>query len=523
MRKSLLNKLKESAKSVLPLSAIIFLLHFTIAPMPVGTLSLVVVGTVLLLLGMAFFMLGADMALVPMGEIIGSELTKTRKLWLLLLGCFALGVVVTIAEPDLQVLTKQVPSVPDVWMIASVALGVGIFLVIALLRILFRVRQSVLYVALYALVFLIAAVTSPDYLAVGFDSGGVTTGPITVPFILALGIGLSSVRGSGSSEEDSFGLCAICSIGPVLAILILGMFFDISGTGFAFETVSSVGSLGELASVFAKGFLRFLAEAVVVLLPIIAVFGLAQIIHLKLPKSQVIKIGVGVLYTLFGLTVLLTGINIGFMPAGTYLGNAIASMNENWILIPLGCVIGFFVIVAEPAVHVLNKQVEEITSGTISQRMMRGGLSIAVGLALALVMVRVIFSINIWYFLLPGYAVALAMTFFVPEIFTAIAFDSGGIAAGSMTAAFLLPFTIGVCNALGGNVMTDAFGVVAMVAMMPLITLQVMGMIYKLKIRRVRALEALDAGEGLDDAPQAETQADQGDMEPVQSDVDMEI
>ncbi len=501
MRRNLLNKFIESAKSTLPISAVILLLHFTIAPMPLGTLALVIAGTIMLLIGMVIFMLGADMAIVPMGEIIGSELTKTRRTWLLLLGCFVLGVVVTVAEPDLQVLTKQVPSVPDTWMIAVVALGVGVFLVLALLRILFRIRLSILFTVMYGLVFLIASVTSPDYLAVAFDSGGVTTGPITVPFILALGIGLSAVRSSRNSEEDSFGLCAICSIGPVFSILLIGMLFDVNGSAFAYEAVSSVSSLGELITVFAKGFVQFLTESALVLIPIVVIFTFAQIIRLKLPKRQLIRIGVGIVYTFVGLAIFLTGINIGFMPAGTFLGKAIASLPSKWILIPLGCLIGFFVIAAEPAVHVLNKQVEEITSGMISRRMMMSGLSVAVGLALALVMVRVIYHINIWFILLPGYAIALVLSFYVPEIFTAIAFDSGGTAAGTMAAAFLLPFTIGVCEALGGNVMTEAFGVIAVVAMMPLITLQVMGMIYKLKMRRIRALEALEGGEESESAP----------------------
>ncbi|TQI67099.1 DUF1538 domain-containing protein [Clostridium sp. KNHs216] len=485
-------KLKESVQSVLPVGIIVLLLNFTIAPMPTGTLMMFLTGMVLLIVGMSIFTLGAELSMIPMGETIGSVLTKSRKLWLMVVSSFILGVVVTVAEPDLQVLTKQVPAVPDAALIASVACGVGIFLVIALLRILFQMNLSHVLIVSYVFVFIIAALTAPDYLAVSFDSGGVTTGPITVPFILALGLGISAVRGGSTAEEDSFGLCALCSIGPILAVLITGMFFDPSGTGFAFESAATVDSVSELIALFANGFLQFFKEVCIVLLPIVVIFIFLQLIHLKLPKIKMIRIMVGIVYTLVGLSVFLTGVNIGFMPAGTYLGRSIASLPYRWILIPLSAVIGCCVVFAEPAVHVLNNQVEDITSGAISGRMMMVGLSIGVGLALALAMIRIMTHTSIWFFLLPGYAIALAMTFFSPKIFTAIAFDSGGVAAGTMAAAFLLPFASGACDALGGNIMTDAFGIIAMVAMMPIITVQAIGIIYRIKLDRAEKAEEAD-------------------------------
>lgn len=498
MGKLLLDKFEESARSVLPVGVIVFVLHLTISPMPAGTLLLFVTGMVLLVLGMGIFTLGSDMAMMPIGERIGSELTRSRKVWVLIAGGFLLGVVVTVAEPDLQVLTKQVPSVPDRVLIFSVAVGVGVSLVAALLRILLQVRLSYLLIALYGVAFVLAAFTSPDYLAVAFDSGGVTTGPVTVPFILSLGAGVSAVRSGKSAEEDSFGLCAVCSIGPILSVLIIGMFYDPAGVGYGFETAESVNSMRELLALYGSGFALFAKETASALLPIAVIFGGFQAVRLKLPKSQVIKIAIGLLYTFVGLTVFMTGVNIGFMPAGMYLGKSIASLSNNWILLPLSLLIGFFVVAAEPAVHVLNKQVEEITSGAISRRMMMSGLSIGVGLALVLAMLRIMTRVSIWFFLVPGYAIALALTFFVSDVFTAIAFDSGGVAAGSMAAAFLLPFAMGACNALGGNIMTDAFGIIAMVAMLPLITVQIMGLLYKLKMRRADAEEAglaMDAAE----------------------------
>ena len=492
MREILTEKFKESASSVLPITAIVLVLYFTIAPMPFMTLMLFLTGSVLLILGMSIFTLGSDLAMIPMGEAIGSELTKSRRIGLIAGGGFLLGVVVTVAEPDLQVLTKQVPAVPDMVLVAVVAFGVGVFLVLALLRIIFQISLSPLFLASYVLIFTVAAFAAPDYLAVAFDSGGVTTGPITVPFILALGMGVSTVLAGKSSEEDSFGLCALCSVGPILAVLIMGIFFDSSASGYAYESPSEVGSMRGLAGLYASTFLDFFREVCVILLPILVMFLLLQILRLRLSRTVLIKIFVGIVYTIVGLSIFLTGVNVGFMPAGKFLGGFLARLPYRWILIPLAAVIGFFVVYAEPAVHVLNKQVEDITSGAISQKMMMAGLSCGVSIALCLSMVRIMRHIDIWYFLLPGYAVALALTFFTPGVFTAVAFDSGGVAAGTMAAAFLLPFAAGVCEAFGGNIMTDAFGIVAMVAMMPLITVQVMGLLYRIKTSSARAPAAAD-------------------------------
>ena len=486
----LLEKLKEAAQSVLPVSAIVLALHFTISPLPFWSFMLFLTGTFLLIIGMSIFTMGADIAMMPIGEAIGAELTKSKNLWLIVGAAFILGVVVTIAEPDLQVLTKQVPAVPDMVLVSSVAFGVGVFLVLALLRILFQFSLSYMFIISYVILFIVAALTAPDFLAVGFDSGGVTTGPITVPFILALGAGISAVRGGKSSEEDSFGLCSLCSIGPVLAVLVMGMFFDASGSGFAFEPNASVNNLGELLASYRLGFVLLFQEVLTILLPIVVIFILFQFIRLKLSKTKLIRILIGIVYTLIGLSIFLTGVNIGFMPAGTYIGKEIATLPYNWILIPLSAIIGFFVVYAEPAVHVLNKQVEDITSGSISKKMMMTGLSLGTSVALILSVVRILTEISIWYFLLPGYLLALGLTFFTPKLFTAIAFDSGGVAAGTMTAAFLLPFAVGICEAVGGNVMTDAFGIIAMVAMMPLITIQVVGVIYNMKLMHNQNLEA---------------------------------
>ncbi len=500
MRKQLLRGIRDSGMSVLPILGIVLALHFTIAPMPIGTLVLFITGASLLTLGVGVFTLGAENSMLPMGEILGSRLTRSRKLWLLLLGGFSLGIAVTVAEPDLQVMTKQVPAVPDLVLVFSVAVGVGVFLVLALLRIVFQKKLSHLFILSYIAVFAAAAIAGADFMPIGFDSGGVTTGPITVPFILALGVGVSAVRVGPGAEEDSFGLCGICSVGPILAVLVMGMFFDASGAGHSFETPSEVQSAAQFFRLYGSGFLTFGREVAVALFPIAVLFALFQVFFLKLPKAQIIRLAAGLVYTFVGLTIFLTAANIGFMPAGRVIGQTLASLSYNWVLIPIAGLIGFFVVFVEPAVKVLNKQVEEITSGAISRRVMMMSMSVGVAIALMLAVIRLMTGAHIAFFLVPGYVIALALMFFVPNIFTAIAFDSGGVVSGAMAATFVMPFATGICVALGGNIMTDAFGIVAMIAMMPLITLQVVGLIYRLMTLNNERRMANAVKEGKNDA-----------------------
>lgn len=499
MYRNLTAKLKESLTSVLPITAIVLILNFTVAPMTGGTVALFLVGALLLIVGMALFALGADIAMMPMGENIGSHLTKTRKLGILIVVALLMGIAITMAEPDLQVLADQVPSVPNMVLVLAVAIGVGIFLVLALLRIVFQKKLAVILIIAYAVVFGLAIFTSEDFLAVAFDSGGVTTGPITVPFILALGVGVAAVRGGKNAQDDSFGLVAICSVGPILAVMIMGMVFNSSG-GFAADlSLPQVNNAADLLHAFGEAFPEFFRDVGIALAPIVVFFAIFQVLFLKLPKWQLVKMAIGIGYTYFGLVLFLTGVNVGFMPVGNYLGMQIGSLEYSWILIPLGMVMGFFVVMAEPAVHVLNTQVEEITVGAISKRSMLMSLSIGVAVSVGLAMIRVITGASIWYFLVPGYVIALGLSFFVPKIFTAIAFDSGGVASGPMTATFLLPFAMGACASLGGNMLTDAFGIVAMVAMTPLVTIQVLGLYYRIKTKNGTALQPAPAAQPEDE------------------------
>ena len=487
MKNSLANlneKLSEALRAVLPVIAIVMVLCFTIAPISTSILLCFLMGAAMIVVGIMFFTLGAEMSMTPMGERVGTAITKSKNLLLIIAIGFILGFIITISEPDLQVLAEQVPSVPNMTLILSVAVGVGIFLVVALLRMLFGIPLPQLLVVFYVAVFIVAGFVSPDFLAVAFDSGGVTTGPMTVPFIMALGVGISAIRNDPHASDDSFGLVALCSIGPVLAVLILGMVFNPGESTYTPAAVPEISNSVELWDLFRVALPTYLREIAISLLPIVVFFGLFQIAVLRLSKRRLRKIIVGLVYTYVGLVLFLTGANVGFMPAGNYLGQVMASLNYNWIIIPIGMLIGFFIVKAEPAVYVLNKQVEEITDGGISAKAMGTALSVGVAVSIGIAMLRVLTGIPILLFLIPGYAIALVISFFVPKIFTAIAFDSGGVASGPMTATFLLPFAQGACIAVSGNIVTDAFGVVSMVAMTPLITIQLLGMLYQLQKRR---------------------------------------
>ena len=481
MNQVLREKVREALSSVLPITFIILLLSITICPLPLDMLVLFLVGTILLILGTGLFSLGTDLAMTPMGEGIGAQLPKTKNIWLVCGVTFLIGLLITMAEPDLQVLADQVPSIPTSVLILTVALGVGSFFVIAILRTLFQISLSKLLVFFYGAVFLLSAFIPAEFVSVAFDSGGVTTGPITVPFIMALGVGVASIRGDRGSQDDSFGLVALCSIGPILAVLILGICFSGSDPSYTPITLPDVADTREVALAFTSSLPHYIKEVISALVPILLFCVIFQFAFRRFSKHQLRKIGVGFLYTFTGLATFLTGVNVGFMPAGHYLGSRLATMEQSWLIIPLSMVIGYFIVTAEPAVQVLNKQVATITNGGISQRAMMLSLSLGVATSLGLSMLRVLTGISIYWLIIPGYALALGLTFFVPKMLTGIAFDSGGVASGPLTTTFLLPFAMGACEAVGGNILTDAFGIVSMVAMTPLIAIQTLGLVYKLR------------------------------------------
>ncbi len=464
--------------SVLPIAAIVVVLCLFVMPMQSDLLLCFLIGALLIVLGMGLFSLGAEQAMMPIGTKIGTALTKTKNLPLILGVSFLLGFAITVAEPDLQVLAQTVPHIKSIVLLITVGVGVGFFMTVCMMRILSGASLRWLLIGCYALIFALAAFTDRNFLSIAFDSGGVTTGPMTVPFILAMGLGVSMIRSDRSAEADSFGLVALCSVGPILSVLILGFFYDDS-EAIADISAAAFADTREIGSAFLSAIPAYMAEMAVALLPIVVIFLIFQFCLLRLRGRSLAKILIGIVYTYIGLVLFLTGVNVGFSTLGAALGAALAASSAKWLLIPLSMLLGWFIISAEPAVGVLEKQIEQVSAGAIPGRAIKLSLSVAIALAMGLAMLRVVTGISIMWFLVPGYAIALGLSFFVPDIYTAIAFDSGGVASGPMTATFMLQFMMGASIALGGNVLSDAFGVVAMVAMMPLLSIQVVGVMFE--------------------------------------------
>ena len=494
--KELREKIVEALLSTLPITAIVYVLamtpwfYFTVTELIAFT-----VGAVLLVVGIGLFSLGADVAMTPMGAHVGAGLSRQKKLSLLLIVCFVLGMLITIAEPDLQVLAKQVSAVMNgTVLVYAVGIGVGAFLIVAILRIVFRKQLSnilmLFYMLLFAMALMLVVNGNAVLMPIAFDSGGVTTGPITVPFVMALCVGISSVLGDRHSQENSFGMVALCSVGPVLAVLLLGIF----STNDLTYAVPNYAVEPDVADAFLHTAAHTCKEVALALGLIVAFFLICQFAFLHLSVRRLLKIGVGVVFTYIGLVLFLTGVNVGFMPIGYKLGYELANLNK-WLLVGIGLLMGVLVVLAEPAIHVLNQQVEEVTGGYVSKKSMMMGLCIGVGASIALSVIRIIYDFSIVYYVIPGYFISLALSLFVPPVYTAIAFDSGGVASGPMTSGFILPFATGVCMCLQGEaaVLQDAFGVVALVAMTPLITIQLLGFkaIVSEKIAEKRAMKKI--------------------------------
>lgn len=513
MIKLILLKFKEALISVLPITLMILILNFTIVKMPMPSLVAFIIGFVLLVIGITLFSLGAEISMIPMGNKLGQKLITSKKMWLLLLTSFIIGFLITIAEPDLMVLADKFPSINKWVLICSVGAGVGLFLMISTWRVVYNIRLKWILIVGYAIIFSVAIAVhfiDDSFLPVAFDSGGVTTGPITVPFILAFGLGLASntKKKSGEESDNSFGAVSICSMGPILAVLILRIVLKyISSDGAMNNQISSVAEFETMPQMFkylGESFLSEMANVSIPILLIVVIFIFFQIVLLKIDKKSLTRILLGLFITFVGLVVFLTGAEVGFMNVGDFMGKKIAETSYNWILIPIGALIGFFVVLAEPSVHVLTKQVESITNESISRKTILYFLAVAVGISVSLAMIRVLYNISLWWFIVPAYLISIILIFFVPEFFTSIAFDSGGVASGPLTSTFILPLTMGVCSVIyAGNTdlqVLNSFGVVALVAMTPLITIQILGLNYKIKMSRFeKAMHSISLHDDKDD------------------------
>lgn len=478
MGKAMLEKLKESLLSVLPVAAIVLLLNILgVSDFSSREITVFLLSAVFLVVGIGLFSLGADLAMSPMGEHVGAGLSKSRNLLLLLFVCLLMGVLITVAEPDLTVLANQVKdAINGKLLIIFVGLGVGLFLLLSVVKIVFHIQLSSVLMFFYLLLFCLALLAEiagkSSFLAIAFDSGGVTTGPITVPFIMALGVGIAATLGGKNVSENSFGLIAMCSVGPMIAVLMLAL----SSNGDMVYTLPDYSIPQDFIHSALHTLLSTLEEVSLALGLIVAFFVVLQFACLKLPWKKLYRLAIGIVYTLVGLVMFLTSVSIGFMPIGYKLGVQLAEAG-NIVLVVFGVIIGAVIVLAEPAVYVLNRQVEDITDKSVSKRSMMIALSVGVGISIGLSMLRIVCDFNIMYYLIPGYLLSIGLSFFVPGLYTAIAFDSGGVASGPLTSGFVLPFAVGACYAVQGvdKIMSDAFGVVAMVAMTPLITIQLLG------------------------------------------------
>lgn len=482
MKDGLKSKLKESFFSIMPVAVIMIFVCIILKFSWVLIVS-IVLSTVLLILGICLFTYGADLSMIEIGKKMGAKLVKTRKPLLIAIITFIMGLIITIAEPDLKVLADQMTAINNWTLIICVGVGVGLFLCLSAMRIIYRIDLKLFIMIFYGLILLLMFFVPKGMIPVSFDSGGVTTGPISVPFIIAMGVGFSALRSRKESKDDSFGLIALCSIGPILIVLLFG--FLIKGDMvYKSNIAGEITSISNLFANYTQTIIPVAKDVSLSLLPILALFLIFNMITRCIKKREVKRVVVGLLISYVGLIMFFVGVSVGYMPSAYLIGSKMFS-NYEFLLIPLGIIIGLVIVKAEPAVAVLTEQIEKITQGSMKRKIMINTIAIGVALAITLSIIRVLTGVEIIWFLLIGYLLAVALMFFTPKIFTMVAFDSGGAVSGPMTTSFLLPLIIGVCYQKGGNVLTDAFGVVALVALSPLITIQILGIIYKIKSKIV--------------------------------------
>lgn len=501
---NILEKLKETALSVVPVMVIVLLLGLFVGKGVGGPywMGQFFFGGILLILGLTIFLLGVDLGIQPMGERCGAALTKKRSLTLLLVAAFIIGFIVTVAEPDIQVFADQVRNVFEKVnkkaLTFSIAGGVGFFMMIGILRTILNFSLKITLLLSYILLFVVAIFAEKAFVGIAFDSGGATTGPMTVPFIMAIGLGVSAVR---SDSNNSFGLTGVSSVGPILAVLAYSIFLgDVNSVGdstqqvieAAAEGTSSgqpVGAIQQFFAPLSECFSHVIEEAWNSILPLFLMFVVFQVLLLKMTVRQVIRIIIGFIYAFIGLTIFLVGVQSGFMQAGELLGNVLgqnAQQIGGWwyvLLVGTGLLLGAIIVCAEPAVWVLSEQVEQVSGGAIKRKVLLIFLSLGTAFAIGMAMLRAVIGFPLWYILLPGYILAIVLLKFAPSLFAGIAFDSGGVASGPLTSTFVLSFTLGAAS--GGDGGNDSFGVIALVAMMPLIAIQVMGILYARKKQRV--------------------------------------
>lgn len=487
MLNNIKNNFKESLVTIIPIVIMVMILTL-IVPMPPSLLISFLFSSGLLILGTALFTFGADISMLAIGEKLGNKLVRSKKIWIILFVFLIIGTVVTIAEPDLRVLADQLTSIPSNTLIIVISLGVGVYMLLSAVRSMFGLDLNMILLLSFFIIFGLVMFIPEELVPIAFDAGGATTGTISIPFIMTLGVGLVSNRTDKKAKESSFGLVALCSTGPILAVILLGILYNPNvSTDVNLLINNSFGYSNYLSQIVVS-----LRDVLFSISPIVVVFVIFQLITRDIGKIEMRKIILGIIIIIIGLTLFLTAANVGFMDMGYFIGENMFNSQYKYWLIPITMIMAFFIAIAEPAVQILIDQVEELTEGSISRRSMNLGLSFGVSFAAGLSIIRVFTGTSFIYYALPGYVICLILMFFVPKTFTAIGFDAGGAAGGTLTTTFLLPIAIGACLSNDGNILNDAFGISALASLVPIITVQIIGLIYQVKNSAIVSIDDLD-------------------------------
>lgn len=463
-----------------------------------------VVGYISVVFGQTLFLVGLDSSILPIGKLVGKSLIKLKKAVFIIFFGFLFGFLATVAEPALAVLARQanmiMPVINNTLFIWILSAGIGVFVGFALFRIIKNINIKLVFAALYIVLFLTIIFVPIEFVALAFDGSGATTGDVSVPFILALGMGVSSTMSRRKTNDDTFGIIGIASIGPIMAVFIYGIVLNIINKGALPPAgVYDPGAAESFSAIITAN----LSEVALALLPVLIVFLPFQFFLAKLPKKEFIKILLGSVTVYIGLLIFLSGIDFGFAFAGKYIGEVFLDPIRpewfKWLLLLIGFILGVAITLSEPAVTVLGDQLEEITNGHIKKMTIRMTLAIGIGFASLLAIVKILTQINILWFLVPLYAIALIMMKFTSPLFVCLAFDSGGVSGGALTSAFLTPLTLGIAQGVaftaGGaaqSILTNGFGIIAFISVTPLITVQALEIVYDVRQKKHRKLMAED-------------------------------
>ena len=466
------------------------ILHVAFVPLPCSLLMTFAKGTLIVIAGLTFFLHGMELSIMPIGSLLGSAIMRSKKVFFILISGAVIAFLVAVAEPNLLILGKQVEEnvagLSSITLLLISSVGLAVAITLSLIRSIFQVPFKLIIFIVYALIFVLSIFASELYVSIALDAGGAITGPLTVPFIISFGVGSASVRGDIKAHDDNFGYTGLGVAAPVLMVLIYAVFVRlIKGTTISpienpVEVVSQLSSSASLLQLLPST----LMSVFISILPVIAVFLVFQFCMLHLPPEALRRIIMGFIYSYIGLCLFFLGTNTAFIPVAETLGSKIATLSFNWIAIPIAFVMGGAVVCSEPSAHALMKEVEEVSEGNIRASLMLFSLAIGTSFFVALALVRIFFELSIWAIIIPSYIVIFFLLLFSPSLFSAIAFDSGSVASGPISSAFVLPMAMGFSAKFSQTSSTNAFGLIAMTSLAPLITIQILGILFEMKKKK---------------------------------------